>query len=398
VKVGVNLQPGQLLLIRSQVQSYPFVRLLTKAAYAAGAASVVVAWTDEEVAKETILHQDLAFFTAHQYQKDQYQDILSHDSCVISVISNTPGLLKDCPVERLGINMKAQNEVLQDFREALGRRHIAWTIVGDPARGWAKTVFADYPAKKAEQLLRDLILDVTRVSKDGDAIQAWQEHNQRLEQRNAQLNALNLEKLHFTNSLGTDLEVGLVEQHIWSGGGEYTLNGVFFNPNLPTEENFTMPHKNKVNGTVYASMPLNYLGKLIKNFSLTFQDGLVVDYHAQENEDVLKQLLETDADNGSKRLGEVALVPVDSPISQHHILFYETLYDENASCHLALGRSYPMNIQGGNDQSFADLALRGANYATIHVDFMFGTPDLKVVGISHDGQETTIFIDGKFVI
>ena len=240
-----------------------------------------------------------------------------------------------------------------------------------------------------------MLYEVVRIKEDNDPIAEWKEHEAKLQERANKLNAYRFKELHFTSELGTDVYVGLVKGHIWVGGGCSTPKGVFFEPNLPTEEIFCMPEKTKVNGVVYASKPLNYGGKLIENFHFTFKDGKVVEYHAEKEEEALKQLLEMD--EGSSYLGEVALVPYDSPISKSNLLFYETLYDENAACHLALGRPYPENIQDGCTMSEEELIAHGANHSNEHEEFMFGTREMNIDGIQEDGTVIPIFRKGNFV-
>ena len=241
----------------------------------------------------------------------------------------------------------------------------------------------------------EAILKACRVTEDGDAVKEWEDHMEKIARYNRVLNEYNFTTLEFKNSLGTNLSVKLVKNHIWGGGGEKAQNGVFFAPNIPTEETFTMPDRNGVNGKVVATMPLNYMGKLIENFSLEFENGKVVAYKAEKEESTLKKLLETD--EGSNRLGEVALISHNSPISNMNILFYNTLFDENASCHLALGNAYTMNIKDGNTLSEEELIKRGYNKSCEHVDFMFGSSDMEIVGIKENGEKVQIFKNGNFV-
>jgi aminopeptidase len=261
---------------------------------------------------------------------------------------------------------------------------------------WAKKVFPDMEEDKAEEALWDAIFKASRVTEDNDPVKEWNEHNARLIKHNKILNDFQFKALHFKNEIGTDLTVELVENHVWSGGQEEATTGTVFNPNIPTEENFTMPLKTGVNGKVVATKPLDYQGNLIEDFWLEFKDGKVVDYDAKEGKDNLKNLIEFD--EGSSYLGEVALIGYDSPISQSNILFFNTLFDENASCHLALGRAYPMNIQGGTEMSKEELEKCGYNNSMAHVDFMFGSKDLDIVGETKDGKKVQIFKDGNFVI
>ena len=248
---------------------------------------------------------------------------------------------------------------------------------------------------KAFEKLEDAIFEVARVTEDNDPLQEWEEHDRTLVENAAKMTAYDFDSIHFTSELGTDITVGLVENHIWAGGNGKTTDGVLFDPNIPTEEIFCMPDNTRINGIVYASKPLLFAGERIENFHLTFKDGRVVNYDAEKGKDTLQKLIETD--EGSSSLGEVALVPFDSPVSHTGILFCNTLYDENAACHLALGASYPENIQGGDDMGDEERKKCHSNDSAVHEDFMFGTRQLKADGITKDGKEIPIFRNGNFV-
>lgn len=271
-----------------------------------------------------------------------------------------------------------------------------WSLVSVPTVAWAKKVFPLLSDDEAVEKLWEAIFAAVRVDETNDAVADWAAHNARLAGYNQKLNDFNFKSLHFKNGLGTDLVVELVEHHHWAGGAELGQNGVVFNPNIPTEEAFTMPKKTGVNGTVVSTKPLNYQGRLVENFKLTFKDGAVVDFSAEKEEAALKNLL--NVDEGSKYLGEVALISHNSPISNSGVLFLNTLFDENASCHLALGRAYPMNVKGGNDMNEEELLAAGANMSMEHVDFMFGSADMRIIGTRFDGSEVVVFDQGNFVI
>ena len=270
-----------------------------------------------------------------------------------------------------------------------------WCVVAYPTFAWAKKVFPKLSPKKAYNALLNKILEASRVTDTNDPVHDWEEHIMTLARHNKKLNEDNYKTLHFKNSLGTDLVVGLVKDHIWAGGAEKAKNGVIFCPNIPTEETFTMPHKYQVEGKVVATKPLNYQGKLIEDFYLVFKEGKVVEYKAGKEELALKNLLELD--EGSSRLGEVALISDNSPISNTNILFFNTLFDENASCHLALGNAYTMNIKNGTSLSEEELAALGYNKSLTHVDFMFGSPDMEIIGHKYDGTKVIIFKNGNFI-
>ena len=271
-----------------------------------------------------------------------------------------------------------------------------WNVIGVASDEWAQIVFPDLEKDEAFARLEAALFDVSGVEEDNDPVEYWQKHDEVLIGHAKKLTEFNFKELRFKSELGTDLTVGLVEDHIWIGGGCTTPEGVYFDPNIPTEEVFCMPHKDKVNGVVYASRPLSYNGTVIENFHLTFKDGRVAGYGAEKEEEALRQLLEFD--EGSRHLGEVALVPHESKISKSGILFFNTLYDENASCHLALGRPYPENIRGGTSMSEEELSAKGGNSSLQHEDFMLGTGGMDVDGVTYDGTVIPVMRSGSFVI
>jgi aminopeptidase len=269
-----------------------------------------------------------------------------------------------------------------------------WTIGIVPNLEWGKKVFPDVPYYEVIEKLWGVILEACRVREGEDVVENWKKHHAQLAEHREKLNKYNFKSLHFKNKAGTDLVVNLVEGHIWGGGSEKGQNGVTFSPNIPTEEIFTMPHSHGVNGKVVATMPLSYQGVLIEDFWFEFKDGKVVDYGAKVGKEVLKTLVELD--EGSSRLGEVALISHNSPISNMGILFYNTLFDENASCHLALGNAYTMNIKDGYTLSEEELMKKGYNKSMAHVDFMFGSSDMEIVGTTQDGKKVKVFTKGNF--
>ena len=285
---------------------------------------------------------------------------------------------------------------MDDLDHYLMNNEGQWCVIGLPGVKWAKAVYPDLPEDEAFEKLLEAILKVSHVTRDNDPVKAWEEHDAVLIGHAKKMTDYNFEKLHFTSELGTDLYVGLVKDHIWVGGGDYTPEGVYFDPNIPTEEVFTMPEKTGVNGIVYASKPLSYNGKVIDGFWFRFKDGKIVEHGAKVEEETLTELLEFD--EGSRYLGEVALVPYDSPISKMNLLFFNTLYDENAACHLAIGNPYPENLKGGNEMSPEELKAHGANSSRQHEDFMFGTKEMSVDGITYGGEVIPVFRKGNFVI
>ncbi|MGN1344659.1 MAG: aminopeptidase [Traorella sp.] len=394
---GVNVQEGQLLVINASVADYEFVRMCVEEAYKAKAGYVAVNWSDEQVNLMDYTYCSLeTLCEVPKWSLDKYQWAIDKGCCMLSISSSTPGLLKDIDPQKLQQSQLARMKAMAPFQKYTMNNEGQWSIVALPSLGWAKKVFPDLSDDEAVDKLMGAILMSSRVNEENDPIQEWEMHNQKMMHYSKVLNDHNFKYLHFTNQLGTDLKVELVKNHIWCGGCEKSTKGIIFNPNIPTEENFCMPHKNGVNGRVVATKPLSYQGKLIDGFYLDFVDGKVVNYHADQEEETLKNLIEFD--EGSCRLGEVALISYDSPINETGILFYNTLFDENASCHLALGRAYPMNVKDGVTMSNEELALVGANYSMTHVDFMFGSRDMHVVGIKENLEEVVLFENGNFVI
>ncbi len=397
VRVGVNVQVGQPVVISCNTDHAYFARLCAKEAYQAGASYVYMLWNDEEITKTNLLNASLETVAEiPDYRVAQFDYFIDKKVCRLNIIGDTPGLLADVDPEKLLQQAINAGEKFKRYRDYSMGNHGQWTIVALPSPGWALKVFPDETEEVAVKKLGAAIMMAAKLDQGADPVLTWEKHNETLELRNQTLNKYNFKELHFTNQLGTDLVVGLADQHRWAGGSETTVGGVVFNPNIPTEETFTMPHKNRVSGKVVATKPLDYQGKLIRDFGFTFEDGKVVDFYAKENYQALQNLLSLD--EGSSHLGEVALINHDSPIQNSGILFYNTLFDENASCHLALGNAYPMNVIGGTAKSEAELEKHGYNKSKAHVDFMFGSADLKIVGRTFDGEEVVIMEEGNFII
>ena len=395
VSVGVNVQKDQMVVVRAPIESSDFVRRITEAAYLKGASKVLVLWSDDEISKLHYTYQsDEVLQEVPEYVKAQYQYALDQGACFISVSSPNPGVFKDVDGKKLQLSALAGSKALKFFREFMMGNKTQWSIVATSNEAWAKQVFPELDTEAGIEALWELIFQASHVDGVKPVQEVWDAHNARLAEHDNYLNGQNFSSLKFKNNLGTNIEIGLVPDHIWVGGGEHATTGVYFNPNIPTEENFTMPDKYRVNGKVVASKPLNYQGKIIKDFYFVFKDGQVVEYDAKEGKDALDNLLATD--EGSKYIGEIALVEHDSPISQMKRILFSTLFDENASCHIALGRAYPMNIKGGLTSTTEDLVKRGYNDSQSHVDFMFGTEDLSIVGVKQDGSEVVVFKDGAY--
>ena len=392
VEVGLAIKENEVLHINCPVWAYEFGRIVATVAYQKGAKKVHINYRDDYVNKEFYLHASMdEIKSIYEYEVMEAKYLVDEKAALLSIVSPIPKLMEGVDAKKLQERSKASNEKFSFYRQYSMSNKGKWCVVAIPNQIWADQVFKN--KDNSYDLLFDAIMRASRVSSDKfDLLN----HMKELEDHKDLLNNLNLKSLIFKNNLGTDLKVDLVDDHIWGGGGEYSQSGEYFLPNIPTEEVFTMPHSHGVNGRVYSSKPLNYQGKIINDFYLDFKDGAVVSYHAKENEDVLKALLETD--EGSTRLGEVALISYDSPISNMNVLFYNTLFDENASCHLALGNAYTMNIKNGYEMSLDELKEKGYNSSMIHVDFMFGSKDMNIIGITKDNKEIKIFKNGNFVI
>ena len=395
VKKGANVQKDQPVVIRAGVQDAAFVKKVVKRAYEAGARYVSVEWHDDDLTKMSYQYESIEVLSEipqWRYDKTKYQ----HDggACYITILSEKPGVMADVDSEKIKAANMAYYTKMADLIPYTMNNIGQWSVIGVPSVEWAKVVFPDLSEEEAFEKLGDALFAVTRVTEDNDPVADWDLHDKELIAHAERLNSYKFKKLHFTGENGTDLEVELMDGHIWIGGGCMTPGGVYFDPNMPTEECFTMPKKTGVNGIVYASKPLDYEGKVIDGFWLRFENGKVVDFGAKERQDSLAQLLSFD--EGSSYLGEVALVPYDSPISQSGILFFNTLYDENAACHLAFGRPYPENLEGGVEMSKEDLAARGANDSMQHLDFMIGTRGMNIDGVQADGTVVPVFRNGNW--
>lgn len=391
---GVNVQKGQTVMINADVQAADFAALLCEEAYRLGAGEVVMRYSDERVSRLHYLHQDEQMLCkVRPWQIDSRLDYLKEGACVLHVISETPGAYADCDAAKISAATLAWARASKEVQKYTMDNICAWSIVAVPNARWAAKVFADAGSEAVARLWQ-AVFNCVYVDADHDPVQVWAKRNAMFAKRVERLNAHRFATLHFTSTLGTDLRIGLPQGHRWEGGSEKTQDGRWFNANLPTEEVFTMPHRLKTEGIVYASKPLDHHGQLIEDFFLEFKEGKVCGYDARKGKAALRSLIEFD--EGSSYLGEVALVPQDSAIARCGLLFYNTLFDENASCHLALGDSYPSCLEGGLTLREEERKKQGANQSMIHVDFMFGTADLCVKGIDEEGRETLIMEDGLF--
>lgn len=394
VRIGINVQPGQEIIINCPVEHYEFARYLIEEAYLAGAGEVIMRWNDafetrqyyENVSEETLS-------AVPDWKAQSYLYYSKRGAGYMSVAGGDPENLKGIDPKRMHIHEAAMDKALEEHYKLMMASEIPWTVAAVPQKKWAKKVFPDLTEEEGMARLWEMILKAVRVW-DGDAVKAWEKHNAFLKEKCRMLDDYAFEKLHYKNSIGTDFTVGLVKGHIWEGGSEVAGTGTVFVANMPTEEIFTMPDRNAAEGTLVSALPLSYRGNMIKNFKLTFHEGKVVDYSAEEGLETLQSIL--DGDEGSRHLGEVALVPYSSPISQMRTLFYNTLFDENAACHFALGECYPTTIKGGADMSEEELLAAGGNSSMNHVDFMVGTADLTITGIKSSGEEVVLFQNGNW--
>ena len=381
IKVGLNLQKGQPLVIHSPIECAQFARLCATAAYKAGASEVITDWSDELMSKITYQNAALDVLTnIPDWFKAQRMHFLRQGAASLSIDASDPDVFADVDPTVLQEYAKARRKAIKAYSDALMANHFTWCVVSVPTEAWAKKVFPGQD--NATERLWEAIAKSVRLDTP-DPVAAWRSHNESFARRIAFLNEKQFRNLHYKNAKGTDFTVGLADGHVWCGGAEKTIGGIEFTANMPTEEIFTTPHKDRLNGALHSSLPLNHNGVTIDDFSLTFKDGKVIDCTATKGEDLLRQLLGTD--DGARSLGEVALIPCDSPISRMGILFYNTLFDENASCHFALGQSYPGCMQNGENASTEQLQSRGANDSLIHIDFMIGTSDLCITGTLSDG-------------
>ena len=397
VRIGVNLQHDQILVINSPIECAPFARLLAKEAYKAGAHEVVMSWGDELSARIKYDMAGTAVFSEFpEWRRAFYTDYAEQGAAFISIAARDPEIFSGVDPERLTLAQQAAGAALLEYRARLMANKNTWCVASVPTAAWAKKVFPEASEDEAVAKLWDAIFRTVRIGGEQDVVAAWHNHIDYLHRAAKFLNDNDFASLHYTNELGTDLTIELPEGHLWAGGSEMAATHVPFVANLPTEEVYTLPKRDGVTGRVVASKPLVYQGSLIEHFWLEFEGGRVVRFHAEKGEDVLAELLKTD--EGSARLGEVALVPYDSPISKSGLLFYNTLFDENAACHLALGKAYPTCLKGGEDMDSVTLLQHGVNDSLLHEDFMVGSRELAITGTRRsDGRAVPVFRHGNFI-
>ena len=396
VKIGVNIQKNQTLVVSSPIECADFVREISEEAYKCGARDVEVRWKDDKLSRIKYLNAPEEIFEEFpEWQKEFYIYYARGGAAFLSLAASDPEALKGVDPDRMVKAEKATDAAIKEYVERMMSDKNSWCVVSMPTKKWAQKVFPNVSEEEAVKKLGEAIAKTIRLNEE-DPVSAWMKHKDNMIKNAEFLNKYKFKYLKYKNSLGTDLKIELPEGHMWLAASSKTPEGIEFIPNMPTEEVFTLPKKTGVDGKVVSSKPLNYNGNLIDNFSITFKAGRIVDYAAEKGYENLKSMIETD--EGSHYLGEVALVPYDSPISNSNILFYNTLFDENASCHLAIGKAYPTCIKDGSDMSKEELEALGVNDSITHVDFMVGTSDLSIVGVTESGEEVTVFKDGNFNI
>ncbi len=393
VRTGVNLQPGQDLIITAPMAALPLVRLITEHAYKAGAGQVLPFFSDDAITLARFEHgADESFDKAPGWFFEGMGKAFREGAARMAVSAEDPMLLADVDPAKVARVSKATSIARKPAMDPIVGFEVNWNIVAYPGEGWAAQVFPDLPVEEAQGKLMDAIYAASRLEGD-DPVANWEAHTEELKKRVKWLNDHNFASLHYTGP-GTDLMLGLAEGHIWKGGASPALNGVTCQPNIPTEEVFTCPHAYKVDGTVSATKPLAHQGTVIEDISVRFEAGKIVEATASKGQDVFRELLAVD--DGASRIGEVALVPHSSPISQSGVLFFNTLFDENASCHIALGQCYADTIEGGSELSPEELKQKGGNQSLIHVDWMMGSDAVDIDGITRAGERVPVMRGGEW--
>jgi aminopeptidase len=394
VHAGLGLAPGQELVVTATVEAIPLARLITEHAYKAGASVVTTLLTDEQSALLRFRHgRDSCFDTAPSWLYEGMAQAYRNGAARLAIAGNDPSLLSEQNPEHVSRVNRATSKAYRPALELIARHEINWTIVANATPAWAAAVFPELPQDEAMAKLWNAIFAASRADQP-DPLAAWKEHDANLHARAKRMNQKRYAALHF-HGPGTDLRVGLADNHLWLGGGTTARNGRYCIPNIPTEEIFTTPHKDRVEGRVTSSKPLSYQGTLIEEISVRFEAGKIVEAHAARGDQVLQRMIETD--EGARRLGEVALVPFSSPIASSGLLFMNTLFDENAACHIALGQAYSTCVEDGDSLPPEQLAMRGANTSLIHVDWMIGSNRMDVDGVSAAGNLEPVMLAGEWI-
>jgi len=391
---GAAIQPGQELVVNAPAEAVDFTRMVVRAAYERGAGHVTVIWNDDQVARLEYENCPVEHFdTTPSWRVEQLNSLAEAGAAFLYLEGEDPCALAGIDPAKPACARRARNRDCHVFRHGMDFGINAWSIGGVSTKAWAKTVFPEYSEDEAVYRLWLAILDVARAT-GIDPHSTWETHNATFEKNKRLLNEGRFDHLRYRSSNGTDLTVGMTKGHVWEGGAARTVGGVSFFPNIPTEEVFTSPDRMRADGVVHSALPLVHAGRVVRDFWFRFEGGAVVDFDAAEGRDVLEQIVATD--ENACRLGEVALVSKNTPIRQSGLLFYSTLYDENASCHLALGTGFPECLEGGEEMSVEELLAHGVNHSHTHVDFMVGSDDLDVTGVREDGTEVPIFVSGQW--
>ena len=391
-RMGVNVQKGQDVFLTAGLDQPEFVEMVTDELYKAGARRVFVRFDYQPLQKLDVRHQSFKTLSAVEtFEEERLKYMAEHLPCRLFLDSDDPDGLKGINMDKLSRSQQAQYPITRPYRDRIDGKH-QWCIAAVPGAAWAKKVFPGERTSRAVERLWEAILATSRV--DEDPVAAWEAHNADLLRRCNALNEMDITSLHYRSANGTDLRVGMIPEAIFCGGGETTDKGVFFNPNIPTEECFISPKRGEAEGIVHSSKPLSHQGQLIEDFWFRFEGGRVVEAHAEKNDDLLQKLI--NMDEGARYLGECALVPFDSPINRTGLIFYNTLFDENACCHLALGKGFADTIRGGLDMTPEQVQALGVNDSMVHKDFMIGTQDLSITASCRDGREVEIFRDGTW--
>ncbi|MEH7255821.1 aminopeptidase [Neobacillus niacini] len=397
VAKGINVQPGDWVKMTITVDQAPLARFVTKEAYALGAEKVIVKWADDEITKLNYIHQPLEVLTnIPEYEIQESEDhVLNHHVSRLSIVSSDPGLLNEVDPAKIAAFQNKAGKAFSVQRIATQNNDLKWTVAAAAGAGWAATVFPDLKTSEEQvDALWDQIFKTCRVYAD-HPVAAWDEHKKTLNEKAAFLNEIQFDALHYT-AQGTDLTLGLPKNHLWCSAEGENPKGEEFIANMPTEEVYTAPDTHRMDGVVRSTKPLSYAGTLIEGIEVHFKDGKIIDISAEKGDETIKKLV---FDNeGGTGLGEIALVPDPSPISQSGITFFTTLYDENASNHLAIGAAYPTTIQGGTKMSQEELLKNGMNTSIVHVDFMIGSDKMDIDGIKQDGTIVPIFRNGDWAI
>ena len=393
-RVGLNIQPGQRAVLSAPVACADFARLCVRELYDAGCGEVVLNWHDDAVTRMRYLYAaDNIFDEVPEWRKHFFNDHAREGAAYLAISATDPENLLGVNQDRLVRNLRASGKALKPFDDLQMASAFPWCIASVPIPSWARKVFPEAEEPQAVEELWEAIFQAVRVTGDGKAVERWQEHLAHLHRRVEMLNAFQFQSLHYENALGTDLTIRLPERHVWEAGDDRTPQGQSFIANLPTEEIFTAPLRGGADGVVYGALPLVHDGNVIDDFRFVVREGKIVEATAEQGEEALQAAISVD--EGARYFGEVALVPYDSPISNQRLLYYNTLFDENAACHIAFGEAYPC-IEGGRDLTREELAERGLNNSATHVDFMVGTADLRITGTTPAGETVEVFTNGNF--